>query len=130
LYQFFWIAAVQIQTRHVKDYIGKENTTISLRDWKIIMFENCKIDLKSFNLLFTYQIWKVGHQKHMRIKGLTCITPIKLWFLKIYSQNYFLNEFIMWFFSLRCSVSKAHFQEPSTLRKVKIAVDTLAQHFE
>jgi len=29
---------MQIQTKNVRDYIGKENTTISLVDWKIIMF--------------------------------------------------------------------------------------------
>jgi len=33
-------------------------------------------------------------------------------------------------FSPRSSVFEAHFQEPSTLRKVKIAMDTLAQHLE
>jgi len=38
----------------------KMNTIISLIDWKIIMFEDeggeiCESDLKSFNLLFTYQ---------------------------------------------------------------------------
>jgi len=33
-------------------------------------------------------------------------------------------------FSLRSNVFEAHFQEPSTLWKVKIAMDTLAQNLE
>jgi len=40
LYQFFGNVTVQIQTRHVRDCIGKENTTISLMEWKITMFDH------------------------------------------------------------------------------------------
>jgi len=36
----FKIVTVEIQTRHVRDHIEKENTTISLMDWKIIMFDH------------------------------------------------------------------------------------------
>jgi hypothetical protein len=52
--------------------------------------------VKSFSFLFTSEILKVGDQKNMRLKGLTCITPINLWFLKIYS-TIFVNEFSMKF---------------------------------
>jgi len=47
------------------------------------------------------------------------------------SQNVLYNcliEFLI--FSPRSSVFEAHFQEPSTLQKVKIVVDTLVQHLE
>jgi len=36
----------------------------------------------------------------------------------------------MGFFSPRFSILEAHFQESSTLQKVKIAIDTLAQNLE
>jgi len=35
----FLIVIIQIQNRHVRDHIEKEITTISLMDWKIIMFD-------------------------------------------------------------------------------------------
>jgi len=57
----------------------------------------------------------------MRLKGLTCITPINLWLLKIFSKGIFNVDF-----SPRSSVFEAHFQEPSTLWKVKIAMGPLA----
>jgi len=64
----FLIVIIQIQTRHVEDYIGKENTTISLMDWKIIMFDHegfkmVESNVKSFNLLFTCQSKKLVTQK-------------------------------------------------------------------
>jgi len=37
---FFWIVTVQIQTRHSRDHIGKQNTTITLQNWNIIMFDH------------------------------------------------------------------------------------------
>jgi len=63
----------------------------------VLKLQNDKSDVKSFNPLFISQIQKVGDQKIMRLKGLTCITPINLWLLKIYS-TIFLNELQMWFF--------------------------------
>jgi len=49
------------------------------------------------------------------------------------SQNLLFNLFKQIsnvIFSPRSSVFEAHFQEPSTLRKVKIAMDTLVQNLK
>jgi len=99
---FFWIVTIQIQTRHVRGCIGKENITISLIEWKIIMFDHEGIKttkvMWSLSLLFLQvKSKKLVTKKIMRLKGLTCIIPINLWLLKIYSKN-FLKEFWMWFF--------------------------------
>ncbi len=40
LYHFKKSVTVQIQIRHVRDHLGKENTTISPMDWKIIRFDD------------------------------------------------------------------------------------------
>jgi len=96
LYKF----KLDIQTRHIRDHMGKENTTISLMEWMIIMFDHESVttmNLRSFYSLFACQIKKFGHQKNMRLKGLTCITSINLWLLKIYS-TIFGGLFLMWFF--------------------------------
>jgi len=55
---FFWIVTIKIQTRHTIDYVGKENTTISLMNWKIIMFdhegaETAKV-ISSLSILFLH----------------------------------------------------------------------------
>jgi len=62
---------------------------------------------------------KVDHQKNIKIKGLTCITPINLWLLKIYSTIFFKWIFNV-NFSPRSSVFEAHFQKPSTLWKLRL----------
>jgi len=53
-YQLKKFVTMHIQIRQDRDYMGKENTTIWLMVWKIIMFD--QNDLKSFNSLFTCQI--------------------------------------------------------------------------
>jgi len=77
----------------------KENTTISLMDWKIITFDHEGIKttkrFEIFQSSFHMSNLKSSSPKDMKIKGLTCITPINLWLLKIYSII-FLNEFLMW----------------------------------
>jgi len=67
---------------------------------------------------------KSDHQKNMKINA-------KFMAFQNLLLNFFLNELLMWFFlqDLK-SVFETHFQEPSTLGKVKIAMDTLAQHLE
>jgi len=35
----FWIVTIWIQTRCAMNHIGKEKTIISLKDWKIAMFD-------------------------------------------------------------------------------------------
>jgi len=99
LFIYLFITA-QIQTKHVGDYMRKENTTISLIDWKIMMFnhEGVKITkvIWSLSILFSHvKTKKNGHPKDMRLKGImACITPINLRLFKIYSII-FLNEFLM-----------------------------------
>jgi len=89
----FWIVTVQIQTRHVRDHIGKENTTISLVDGKIIMFDHESV--KTMEVIWSLSIYfsgvkskKVVTQKY-EDKGLNMHSPLE----------FFLNEFMMWFFS-------------------------------
>jgi len=43
----FCTVTVQIQTQYVRDHLGKENTTISLMDWKIIMFDHEGVKTKN-----------------------------------------------------------------------------------
>jgi len=54
----------------------------------------CESDLKFFDPLFTCQIYKNWSLKKYEVKGITCIIPIDLWLLKIYSTT-LLNEFLM-----------------------------------
>jgi len=98
---FFGNVIIQIQTRDIKDHLGKENATISLMDWKIIMFDHEGVKLQKwvevFQSSFHMSNLKIWSPKNFRLKGLTCITPINLRLLKIYS-TIFLNEFLMCFF--------------------------------
>jgi len=54
LYQF-WIVTIQIQTRDVRDHLGKKK---SLMDWKIIMFDHERVKtlkvILSLSILFSY----------------------------------------------------------------------------
>jgi len=69
--------------------------------WKIIVFnhEGVKIAKLSWSLsiLFSHVKSKSWSPKNMKLKDLTPITPINLWFLKIYT-TIFLNELLMWLF--------------------------------
>jgi len=66
---------IQIQTKHVEDLIGKENTIISLEDWKIIMFDDEGVKIvkwfEVFQSFFHMSILKIGHQKNMTVNELT-----------------------------------------------------------
>jgi len=98
LHQFLKIMTEKIQTRHVRNQIEKENTTILLMDWKIIMFDHegvkiAKVIFFSFHRL-NLKSWS---PKEYEGKGSYMHNPINLWVLKIYSRI-FLNEFLMWFY--------------------------------
>jgi len=54
-YQFLKIVTIQIQIRHVRDHMGKENTIISLMDWKIIMFDH--EDIKTVKVIWSLSIF-------------------------------------------------------------------------
>ncbi len=51
---FFGIVTVQIQIRDVRDHMGKENTTISLMGWKIIIFDHEGV--KTLNVIWSLSI--------------------------------------------------------------------------
>jgi len=61
LYQIFKTIIKQIQTRHIKDPVEEENTTILLMDWKIIMFDYEGV--KTMKVIWRCQIWNWGHKK-------------------------------------------------------------------
>jgi len=91
---FFLIAIVQIQTRHARDHGGKENSTISLIGWKIIMLDHEGVKIVkviwSLSICFSQgKSKKLVTKKNMRLKGTTYITPINLQLFKIYSTNFF-----------------------------------------
>ena len=57
------IVTVQIQTTYVRDHIGKENTIVSLVDWKIIKFDQEGVEtmkvMKSLSILFSHLKFKI-----------------------------------------------------------------------
>jgi len=125
LNQFFWIVTIQIQTRHVRDHIGKENTTIAFKDWNIIMLDHQGFKtMKIFELSFCMSNLKNWLPKNVRLKGITNTTPIDLWLIKIYS-TFFLNDFLVWFFLqdlvyLRLISKKPQHYRKSRLQKVPL----------
>jgi len=133
LHQFFWIVIVQIQTRHIRDRLGKENTSTLLMDWKIIMFNHEGVQIAkvmwSLWILFSQVKSKKLVTKKYKIKEPNMHNPNQF----MASQNLLYN-FFKWIlnviFSLRSNVFEARFQEPSTLGKVKIAMGTLALNLE
>jgi len=72
-HQFLWIVIVNIQTRHVRDDMGKENTTISLIDWKIIMFDHEGVKttkvIWSLSILFLHVKPKIDITKKNEVKA-------------------------------------------------------------
>jgi len=79
--------------------MGKENIlTILLMDCKIMMLDRKGVKtmkvIQVFQSSFCMSNLKIGHQKNMRLEGITCLTPINLWLFKIYSVI-FLNEFLI-----------------------------------
>jgi len=78
------------------------------------------------NLIFFSHVMK----KNMSLKGITCITPINLELLKIYSTIFFKSIPNVIIHPRFVSVFEAHFQEPSTLGKSRFAMDTYAQNLE
>jgi len=101
LYQFFWNVTIQIQFRNVRDHIGKENTTISLVDWKLIMFDHEGVKtakwFEVFQFFFHMSNLKRLSPKKNKVKGHNVHNPNQF----MASQNLlyiFLNEFQMWFF--------------------------------
>jgi len=71
---FFWIATIQIQTIHIRDHMGKENTTISLVDWKLIMFEHKGVKIVKviccLSILFSHVKSKKLVTKQMRLNDI------------------------------------------------------------
>jgi len=123
------IQTIQIQTRDVRDHIGKKKRNTG---WKIIiMFDHEGVKtMKKFQFSFWMStLKKLVTKKIWGFKGQACTTPINLSFFKSYSTNIF-----KWIFNVifppRCSVFEAHFQEPSILHEVKIAMGILAQNLE
>jgi len=121
---------VQIQTRHVRDYIQRKNTIISFKDRKIIMFDHKDAKpIKIFELSFCMSNLKNWSPKKYEVEGPNKHNPNQF----IASQN-LLNISFKWFYSVifspRSSVFEDHFQEPSTLQKVKTAMGPLVQNLE
>jgi len=98
LYQFLLNCdCTKFKLRH-RDHIGKENITISLANWKIIMFDHKGVKtVKKFQFSFCMSTLKSWSLKKHEVIGLACTTLINSWLFKIYS-TIFLNEFLMWFF--------------------------------
>jgi len=114
----------------VRDHIGKENITIPLTDWKIIMFDHEGIKtMKTSQFSFCMSILKSWSLKEYEAIGPSMHNPNQF----MVFQNLFY-DFYKWIsnviFSPRSSVFEAHFQEPSTLQEVKIAIGILAQNLE
>jgi len=70
--------------------MGKKIQNITYGELRIIMFdhEDAKIVkvIRSLLIFFLHvKPNKIDHSKNVRLKGKTCITPINLWLLKIYS---------------------------------------------
>jgi len=89
---FFWIVTIQIQTRHGRDHIGKEKTTISLMEWKLIMFDHeCVKTAKvmwSLSTSFRKSNLKSWWPKKYEVKG-----P------KIYNSNQFMaSQNLLYYF--------------------------------
>jgi len=93
---------IQIQSRHVRHHIGKENTSISLMDWKIVMFdhEGVIIVKKSWSLsiLFLHDVKsRKLVSKIFDVKGPNMHNPNQ--FMASQNLHYnFLNEFLKWYF--------------------------------
>jgi len=106
----FWIVTIEIQTRYVRDHIGKENITISLMDWKIITFDHEGVKTtKNFNSFFCMSILKNWSLKKYEVIGLSMHKPNQF----MVFQNLFYN-FFKWISNVisspRSSVFEAHFQ--------------------
>jgi len=141
---FLWIVTIQIQTRNVRDQIGKENTTISLMDCKIInlyIYQKRK-EKKDYNvwsrlqkviwclsILFLHVKSKSWSPKKYEVKGLNKYNSNQF----MASQNLLYN-FFKWIsneiFFQRFSVFETHFQESSILQEIKISMDTFVQNLE
>jgi len=101
------------------DHIGKENTTFSLVDWKILIFNQegvkiIKVTVWSLSIQFWHLESKIGVIKNMRLKEDNTFNYN--WFT--YSQNLLYN-FFKWIsnviFPSRYSELKAHGDEPLIL---------------
>jgi len=83
--------------------------------------------MKNFELSFCTSNLKNWSTKQYEVEGPSKHNPNQF----MASQNVLYNYFKSFFsviFRLRSNVFEANFQEPLTLRKVNIAMGTLAQH--
>jgi len=72
-----------MNSNDARDSIGKANTTMSLMDWKIIMFDHkgvkiTKVIWSLSILLLNDKTKKLVTKKNMKLKGLICVTQINL----------------------------------------------------
>jgi len=70
---FFWNITIQIQTRHVTNHKRKENTTISLMDWKIIMFNHEGVKTMKARVWKWFEVF----QSSIHMSNLKCWLPKK-----------------------------------------------------
>jgi len=91
VYETSW----KIQIKHVRDHMGKENTTISqVMDWNFIMFDHKGVKIVkviwSLSFFFLHVKLKKPITKKYDVQGHNIHIPINLRLFKIYFTN-FLN---------------------------------------
>jgi len=116
------------------NYIGKINKNISfgLKDWNVWSWGwllKLQKRFQVFQSSFSYvKFIRLVTQKN-EDKGPNMHNPNQFMAFQNYSII-FLDEFLMWFYLQDLVYFEAHFQEHETLQKVKVSMDTLAQHLE